>query len=210
MTVAEVLDVVRRDRLFYEDSGGGVTFSGGEPLGQERFLLALLRACNAEGIHCALDTCGHVAQEALLRISSLVDLFLYDIKVFDEAKHQRLTGIPNRVLLANLIKLGEFHKRIWVRVPIIPGCTDGTEDLESIARFVASIPSIQQVNLLPYHRIGTAKRARLVRGLSETSCPPDDRDDRGLALDTPGPSRARMEAVRDRFQAHGLTAIIGG
>jgi pyruvate formate lyase activating enzyme len=140
-TAAEVLAEIPRDRVFHEDSGGGATFSGGEPLMQPQFLMALLEACRNCEIHTAIDTSGYVRQEDLLAAARCADLFLYDLKILDDERHRQYTGVSNRLILENLHALGQMHRNIWVRMPLIPG--------------------VRQVNLLPYHATGAAKFARL-------------------------------------------------
>ncbi len=160
-SVRQVLETVLQDRMFYEESGGGVTFSGGEPLSQPEFLRALLAACRDQGLHTAVDTCGLAHQEDLLAVAALTDLFLYDLKFMDDAKHRHYTGVPNTLILENLRALGSAHGRIWLRVPIIPGINDDQAELEAAARFAATIPGLRQVNLLPFHRTGLPKARRL-------------------------------------------------
>jgi len=196
MTVEEVLAEIVKDRIFYDDSGGGATFSGGEPLVQPEFLRALLEACRAEGIHTAVDTCGFAPREELLALAPLADLFLYDLKAMDDAQHRACTGVSNQVILENLEALGRVHDNIWVRVPIIPGFNDSPEQLDAAARFAASIPGVKQVNLLPYHAMGAQKLARLDR------------------MERPGqiapPSAAGLEQAAERFRVFGLTIHTGG
>ena len=114
MTAAEVLVEILRDRIFHEDSGGGATFSGGEPLQQPQFLLALLEACRKREIHTAVDTSGYVRQEDLLDAARHVNVFLYDLKILDDDRHRRYTGVSNRSILENLHALGQVHQNIWV------------------------------------------------------------------------------------------------
>ena len=161
MTAAEVLTEILRDRVFHEGSGGGVTFSGGEPLMQPQFLTAVLQACREREIHTAIDTSGYVPQEVLLAAARWTDLFLYDLKTLDDARHRRYTGVPNRLILENLHALAEVHGNIWVRMPLVPGVNDAPGDVEAVVRLAASIPAVRQVNLLPYHAAGAAKFARL-------------------------------------------------
>jgi pyruvate formate lyase activating enzyme len=196
MTVTEVMTEVLKDRLFYEDSGGGVTFSGGEPLAQPLFLKELLEGCRACGLHTAVDTCGYALREHLLSVAPLTDLFLYDIKITDDAKHRHYTSVSNVPILENLTALGKIHNNIWLRMPIIPGLNDDDENLEAVARFVASVPAVRQVNLLPYHKTGIAKfnRLRQTYHLEET----------------PDPSPKDMEKARQKFCAFGLIAKTGG
>ena len=161
MTVADVVREVEKDQVFYEDSGGGVTFSGGEPLQQPEFLRAALEACRARGWHTTVDTCGFVAATDLLAIAPLTDLFLYDLKCMDARKHRQHCGVSNIPILENLRALSQVHRRIWLRVPLVPGVNDTINDIEDLARFAHSLPNVQQVNLLPYHPTGLPKRRRL-------------------------------------------------
>jgi pyruvate formate lyase activating enzyme len=196
MSVTEVLHHVMADRVFYEGSGGGVTFSGGEPLAQPEFLKAVLEACRADGLHTAVDTCGLASLDHLRAIAPFTELFLYDLKFVDDAKHRRYTGVSNALILSNLEALGRMHQRIWIRVPVIPGINDGEDDLKATARFVANLPGVLQVNLLPFHRAGLPKNTRLER-------------EHGME-DVPVPSPAAMARALDIFSSHGLTAISGG
>ncbi|MCJ7776926.1 MAG: glycyl-radical enzyme activating protein [Sedimentisphaerales bacterium] len=196
MTVAAVMNEVLKDLLFYDDSGGGVTFSGGEPLAQPQFLKELLAHCHTKGIYTAVDTCGFCCQEDLLSIVPLTDLFLYDIKIMDEVKHKQYTGVSNIPILENLKALGTVHNNIWVRLPIIPGLNDDEENLQEIARLATSIRTVRQVNLLPYHKTGIAKFKRLrqhyrLEGISD-------------------PSAALLEKIKRNFSAFGLTVKTGG
>jgi pyruvate formate lyase activating enzyme len=161
MTVAEVLTEVMKDRLFYDDSGGGVTFSGSEPLAQPQFLKELLEVCHRQEIHTAVDTCGYVSKEYLLSVAMLVNLFLYDLKIMDDAKHRQYTGVSNALILENLKALGNIHNNIWIRMPIIPGINDDDENLEAVAKFAVSVPGVRQINLLPYHKTAIIKFERL-------------------------------------------------
>jgi pyruvate formate lyase activating enzyme len=177
MTVDGVLAEIVRDLPFYEQSGGGVTFSGGEPLSQPRFLEALLAACRDQEIHTALDTCGYARWELLDRLRRDVDLFLYDLKLMDDARHRRFTGVSNALILENLRALMEHGHEITVRVPLIPGVNDDAENLDRLGRFVAGLPGVARVDLLPYHHTGKDKYGRLNRpyGLM-TLRPPSEED----------------------------------
>jgi len=196
MTAEEVVAEVLRDRVFYEDSGGGATFSGGEPLLQPRFLEAALRGCRAADIHTAVDTCGFAPKEDLLAAARLTDLFLYDLKFMDDARHARYTGASNERILDNLRALGAVHDNIWIRVPIVPGLNDGAPDLDALARFAASLPGVRQVNVLPYHEGGASKSPRVGKAYRLGDAAP--------------PSRESMAAVAARFADHGLNVKIGG
>jgi pyruvate formate lyase activating enzyme len=157
MTVDEVMAEVRRDAPFFRRSGGGVTFSGGEPLAQPAFLHECLRRCRRWGYHTAVETCGHVRWGDLREAATLTDLFLYDLKEFDSARHQELTGLGNELILENLQKLLESESQVTVRMPVIPGANDGTESLAALADFVGRHPRILGVELLPYHPLGRHK-----------------------------------------------------
>jgi pyruvate formate lyase activating enzyme len=196
MNVAEVVAEAHKDRAFYEQSAGGVTFSGGEPLMQARFLRSLLEACRAAGIHTAVDTCGYVAKEELLAAAPLTDLFLYDLKVIDDDLHRQCTGVSNVVILENLLALGEVHQNIWLRMPLIPGFNDSVEQMGAVARFATSVPGVRQVNLLPYHGTAAHKWVRL--GKPERS---------GAR---PAPTMQTIEHAKDTFRAFGLNIQIGG
>jgi len=161
MTVAEVVAEVCKDRIFYEDSGGGVTISGGEPLSQPHFLTALAEALRAAGLQVALDTTGFGCTEHLLAAARFCNLVLYDLKAFDEARHRQLTGVSNGGILKNLQALDAVHGNIWIRIPVVPGFNDDPADLEKIGALVAGLRSVTLVNLLPFHRAGLHKYERL-------------------------------------------------
>jgi len=179
MSVAQVMADIEKDIPFYDESGGGVTFSGGEPLLQRDFLLALLQACREKEMRTAVDTCGFAAWETFERIRPYVDLFLYDLKLMDEAKHQQFTGVSNRSILQNLQALSERGHQIILRVPLIPGVNDDADNLRQMGAFVASLPQPHPVNILPYHPIGVDKYARFnkVYELPQTQPPTPERLD---------------------------------
>jgi pyruvate formate lyase activating enzyme len=175
-TVDEVMAELLRDRLFFDDAGGGATFSGGEPLSQPEFLLACLEGCRREGLHSAVDTSGFAPRRVLLEVAELCDLVLYDLKTMDATEHQRLTGVPLEPILDNLRALAAVHPRIWIRVPLVTGLTDDRQGLESVTRLVAELPSVEKVSLLPYHRIGTGKMGRFGgNGGHRLEAPPEGR-----------------------------------
>lgn len=196
MSVEAVLTAAREDEVFYERSGGGVTFSGGEPLLQADFLLAALRACKERGLHTAVDTCGMGRQEHLLAIAPYTDLFLYDLKLLDDARHRRYTGASNRVILDNLRALGSVHSQIWVRVPVIPGINDDADNLAATAEFAAQIKGVRRANLLPFHRAGVEKSARLGR--------------KSIVADLSAPGPAALAAAKAIFERAGLATQTGG
>jgi pyruvate formate lyase activating enzyme len=196
MTVAEVLAEIERDIPFYDQSGGGVTFSGGEPLSQPDFLLALLRASKEKEIHTAVDTCGFATWETLDRVREHVDLFLYDLKLMDEAKHRKFTGVSNELILKNLQRLSAQGHDIFLRVPIIPGINDDAENIRQIGTFAAALPHLKRVDILPYHRAAVEKYHRLnkVYGLPETR----------------PPSGERISEITEILREFGLQTKIGG
>ena len=163
-TVDEVLCEISKDRLFYDNSAGGATFSGGECMLQIDFLDALLQKCRETGIHTAVDTAGHVPFEYFERILPYTDLFLYDFKCFDSEKHKRFTGVNNTLILENLKKLSEHKKDVFIRVPVIPGFNNNENEITLIADFVCSLDNVKQLTLMPYHSLGASKYKTL--GLS--------------------------------------------
>jgi len=196
LTVSEVMAEILKDLPFYEESGGGVTFSGGEPLAQPEFLGALLRGCREQGIHTALDTSGAAAFPIINAIRSLVDLFLYDLKIMDDERHQRETGVSNAVILDNLRKLCAAGHAVRVRVPIIPGVTDDQDNLRQIGAFVAALPNRPPIELLPYHAAGMEKYRLLHR---QDGLPP-----------TPSPTATRLEEIAAPLRRMGLEVSIRG
>lgn len=176
LTVEEIIKEAEKDLVFYEESGGGVTFSGGEPLGQPEFLESLLICCQKKKIHTAVDTSGYISWEILSKISSKVDLFLYDLKIMNSERHKKYTGVSNKVILENLKKLTSVHNNIFVRFPVIPGINDDYQNIKEIGEFLSSL-KIAQVNLLPYHYIGVDKYGRLGRTykLSTTQPPSEEK-----------------------------------
>jgi pyruvate formate lyase activating enzyme len=161
MGVDEVMAELEADRLFYDESGGGATFSGGEPLFQADFLEGLLRECRNRRIHATLDTSGHAPWETVDRIRQWVDLFLYDLKLVDDGKHRRLTGVSNGWILENLKKLSALGHPVVLRIPVIPGINDGNGDIRGIAEFASRLEGVERVVLLPYHRLAADKYKRL-------------------------------------------------
>ena len=196
MTVAQVMAEIERDVPFYDESGGGVTFSGGEPLLQGDFLLALLKACKEREIHTALDTCGFAAWETLDRTRDFVDLFLYDLKLMDDAKHREFTGVPNDLILKNLQMLSTRGHSVILRMPIIPGINDDENNIRHTGEFAATWLGLKRMDILPYHHTATEKYNRLkkVYELSEIRPPSDD----------------RMAEIAQTLRGFGLQVRIGG
>ena len=161
MTVDDVMNEVEKDVIFYNQSGGGVTFSGGEPFLQHEFLIELLKASKQKNLHTAVDTSGYISSEILQKASRFIDLYLYDVKTLDNNIHKSFTGVSNKLILENLKRLTEWQKNIIVRVPLIPTLNDSLEAMQGIGYYVASLKSINEIHLLPYHRTGIEKYNRL-------------------------------------------------
>lgn len=194
-TVAEVFEEIKKDVVFYDKSGGGVTFSGGEPLSQLEFLQALLKKCKQEGISTAVDTSGFSDFSRIESIMDDVDLFLFDLKHMSDEVHRQITGVSNQVILENLKKLSAQGKKIFVRMPIIPTMNDGVENIEEAASFLAPLKPFQ-VNILPYHDIAKHKYKQLGRIYLLENIQP--------------PSEEKMKEIQQRLQQKGLKVIIGG
>jgi pyruvate formate lyase activating enzyme len=160
-SVDDVMVQLREDAAFYENSGGGITLSGGEPLLQNEFSTQILRRCKAEGFHTALDTCGQVQWRVFELALPYVDLVLYDLKHISPEQHQRYTGANNRLVVENLRRLSDYGASIEVRMVIIPTINDSREFIEGAARMLASLENITAVRILPYHRLAGSKYTKL-------------------------------------------------
>jgi len=175
LTAREVMDEVEKDKPFYENSDGGVTISGGEPLLQADFARALLEECKKEGLHTVVDTAGNVPWEAFEKVLPFTDLFLYDLKAADEEFHRQVTGACNARILDNLKKLANSDKNIWIRIPIIPGVNDKVEEMEKLLMIIKELKQIEYVELLPFHRLGEGKYTSLdMENLAKGYEPPRD------------------------------------
>lgn len=159
--VSELMQSLERDVPFFDQSGGGVTFSGGEPLCQPDFLLAMLEVCARSEIHRAVDTSGYVDAGVLLEAARLTNLFLYDLKALDPQKHRSNTGVDNTKILSNLRLLSAAGADIIIRIPLIPGVNDDENDIAAAGEFIAGLPRRHAVHLLPYHRAANGKYHKL-------------------------------------------------
>lgn len=157
----EILKEVLKDAVFYKNSGGGLTLSGGEPLLQSAFTLQLLKAAKEHGLHTCIETCGYAAWEDIEALVPYVDLFLWDVKESDSARHKAFTGVSNEKILENLYRLNAAQARIILRCPIIPGCNDREEHFLFIARLAEELSGVQQVDIEPYHPLGKPKSESL-------------------------------------------------
>ena len=196
VSVGQVMSELAKDVIFYQDSGGGITFSGGEPLVQIDFLHELLMVAKKKGWHTTVDTCGHAPFASFSKIMPLVDLFLYDLKIIDPAKHRRLTGATNDLILENLPVLSRAARSLSIRIPLIPGRNDSETDMKQLAEFCASLPRVHPVHFLPYHRGGHGKRKRL--------------DQADPLPRTKPPTAAQMQKIKDIFCQRKLSVTIGG
>jgi pyruvate formate lyase activating enzyme len=195
-SVADVLAEVGKDHIFYEQSGGGVTLSGGEPLAQPEFSLALLEACRAAGFHTALDTSGLASWQTLDRVAAAADLILYDVKMIDEAAHKKYTGVSNIQILKNLVDLAGTDKPIRIRIPLVGGVNDDEANIKATIGFLRPLTAVRRVDLLKYHKGGQEK----YRNLGQELC---------FRIFAP-PSEERMEEIRRAFADAGFSVSIGG
>jgi pyruvate formate lyase activating enzyme len=196
VSVADVVAEVERDRIFYEQSGGGVTLSGGEPLAQRAFCRDLLTELQARGFHTALDTSGLASWETLASCAEKSDLVLFDLKLIDDRKHRETTGVSNAPILANLKKLAGRKKAVAVRIPLMAGVNDGPSDVRSAIEFLKPFPSVKTVGLLRYHKGGQEK----YRNLGQAPC---------FKIYDP-PSDERVGEIRQAFADAGFHVRIGG
>ena len=159
-TVDEVMEEVLRDRIFYENSGGGVTVSGGEPLAQLEFTRALLEEARDEGVHTALDTSGYAPWRVLEEVLKFTDLILYDLKQMNSGVHRALTGVPNELIIENLRRLNGHGIPLWIRIPLIPGRNDGDANFHAMGELLSGLANVERVEILGYHRLAESKYER--------------------------------------------------
>jgi pyruvate formate lyase activating enzyme len=196
ISVAEVMAEVDKDRIFYDQSGGGVTFSGGEPLMQPEFLLAMLKQCRQVGIHTAVDTTCYAEPKIIQDVLSKTDMFLCDLKHMDSSVHKRYTGVGNELILDNIRYLAGAGAKILIRIPIIPGFNDDDKNIKETARFVRTLENVDRIDILPYNRGGLEKSVRLSADLEL------------MQIDVP--SDEKIEGIADTFRKHGFEVKIGG
>jgi len=192
-TPEELIHIAEKDTAFYQSSGGGVTLSGGEVLAQPRaFLRSFAGGLKGKGLHVAIDTCGHVPFEAFENVMPYVDVFLYDIKLFDSARHRQFTGHDNELILSNLKKLSDTGAKIEIRIPIIEGVNNDDTEMDRIIKFLTQNARPQKVWLLPYHAMGTDKYQRIgmiAEGEFST------------------PSSQRMQELAEKFSVNNLPVV---
>jgi pyruvate formate lyase activating enzyme len=194
VTVDEVMSQIIREIPFYDESGGGVTFSGGEPLMQPGFLSALLKACRKQEIHAVVDTSGFANWQVFEQIRGEVDLFLYDLKHMDSLRHREVTGVPNEVILENLQRLCSAGAKCVVRIPLIPGINDDKQNLVESGKFLAGLGRLEGVELMAYHDLAQAKYEALGREYALVGTRP--------------PSEAEMSQAAELLRSYGLSVVI--
>ncbi|MCT4614850.1 MAG: glycyl-radical enzyme activating protein [Marinifilaceae bacterium] len=156
-TVKELFDQIEKDIIFFDQSGGGVTFSGGEPLMQCNFLLEMLKLCKSNEIHTVVDTSAYCKLDDLKKIANYVDLFLFDIKIISDELHQKYTGRSNKIIIENLKYLDSINKKLIIRLPVIPSVNDFSDNYNEIILLLKELNHSYEINLLPYHNFGQAK-----------------------------------------------------
>lgn len=195
MTVEELLAEVNKDAVFYQQSGGGVTLSGGEPLSQLKFAVEFLKRCRELGYHTAVDTCGFVAEKAFAEALPYADLFLYDLKHLDEAAHDTYTKAPLAPILSNLRYIVKHNARVWIRVPVVPTINDTPEQIKRIGTLVREL-GLKDLYLLPYHKTASAKYSLM--GLPYT------------LSHIPEPTAEQMRELGEILAGQGITFHLGG
>lgn len=197
-SVEDILGIAEKERVFIDKSGGGVTFSGGEPMMQPDFLLEALMACRVKGFHTAVDTSGHCKTESLVKIIPFTSLFLFDLKHADPVKHLEYTGVSNDKIIRNFKLILHSMCDVMLRIPVIPGFNDSEEDLSKLKRFIHENKNerVKMINLLPYHKTGSTKYKRFNRPNKMES-----------AIQ---PSHEKMDEIKKYFLEEGIKVKIGG
>ena len=196
-SIDELMGIIEREQHLFDQSDGGITVSGGEPLLFPEYLLELLDRCGERRIHRTLDTAGHVPEENLLAAAQRTELFLFDLKLIDSERHRRFTGVDNRLILSNLRALATTGAQIQIRIPLIKGINTSDEDLQAFAAAIAGLPGEKKaVALLPYHAIAVHKYRKLGSNYQEEALQPPDHED--------------LERAVACFSHYGLSAAVGG
>jgi len=195
-TVDELIQLVEQDRPFFEESQGGVTLSGGEPLIQADFAAALLEALHQRDIHTAVDTCGHAPWKSFEKILPNTDLLLYDLKLFNPIEHKKYTGVDNTLILNNFQKLCTLKQHMHVRIPLIPGITDSDANIDGLMQLLKGQETVKRIDLLPYHAISLSKYQRFGMPF---------RMDETVRLD-----QGKATAIYNQFKQAGLPAVYEG
>lgn len=198
-TVDQLMHEIEKEMLFMDKSGGGVTFSGGEPLMHPKMLLELIARCKSLGIHCAVDTTLYARAEVVREVMKGADLFLVDLKLMDSSQHRLYCGVPNERILSNIQLIAEAGQDFIVRMPLIEGVNADDEHIGKSVRFLASLPwRKKQVDLLPYHEIAKGKQAKLGTVYNPTHLPMHP------------PTEEKLQAIAALFRQNGIEVLIGG
>jgi len=196
VTAPQLMAEIERDVIFFDQSGGGVTFSGGEPLAQAAFLREILVQCKQREIHTAVDTSCCAPWEVVEEISRHADLFLVDLKQMDPRAHERFTGVSNEPILQNVRRLARSAARMIIRIPVIPGVNDDEANVAAVADFVATLEGVERIDLLPHHQSAHGKLARLAAGHELLQVEP--------------PAAEQVERMARRLSQGGFRVTIGG
>ena len=196
MDVEDLMGELERDRIYMEESGGGISFSGGEPLQQAEALFRLLNLSRERNIHTTVDTSGYASPDTIETLSGLTDLILFDLKTMDKEKHLTYTGIPNARVLENLERILGGPAEVIVRIPLIAGFNDTDEEMDSILEYLKGLSGIQALDILPYHTFGTHKYRRFNRKNRQDGFKP--------------PAKQRIEKIQKSFSDAGFIVGIGG
>ena len=193
----DLLNEILLDKVFFDESEGGVTFSGGEPLMQYKELISILKLSGEKGIHRAVDTSGHASAKVISEVAEHTDLFLYDLKNMDASTHEKFTGLDNRTILENADRLLDMGKEVIFRIPLVPGVNDTGDELKLYTQFFEErTDRFKEVHILPYHKIGSDKYRRL-----------DMEYPLGNHLE---PTKEQVNIVKQKFETSGVKVTIGG
>ena len=196
MTVSRAITEIEKDIIFYDQSGGGATFSGGEPLMQPEFLLELLRQCRKQRIHTAVDTTCHADTKVVEKVAEHTDLLLCDLKHMDAGIHKDFTGVENDLILYNIKWLSNAGKRVTIRIPIVPGFNNDRSNIEMTAEFVKSLGNVTRIDVLPYNSGGKEKSIRLTSDFD--------------LMETEVPDSEQMAAIAENLRSYGFEVKVGG
>jgi pyruvate formate lyase activating enzyme len=192
----ELLERVIKDELYYRESNGGITLSGGEPLLQHQFSIAFLKACKVNQLHTAIDTSGYINPSILKEITTYTDLFLYDLKIMDDELHQKFTGVSNKLILSNLELLSQSENQIIIRIPLISGINDNEMNYRLIIDFLKAKTNIIEIHLLPFHNLANEKHKRLKMSNKQ--------------IHFHSPTNSTIHQIRQCFESNGYRVLVGG
>ena len=192
----DLMKEIEKERIFMNESGGGVTFSGGEPFMQAEFLMNALKECKKRTIHTAIDTSGFTTEGLIRKAAGISDMFLYDLKFINEEEHKKYTGVSNKQILRNLRILSELKSDICIRIPVIPGINDRPRNIDNLISFITQLSGIENVDLLPYHFFARSKYQRF------------NHTNRMEGIEKP--SESHMSEIKAQFENAGFKVKIGG